>query len=141
MTAGSGETPRSADGRSRQLYVNRLPDLLPAELAQAARVGAVPAVPGSLQFVQALQSGRIKWAVTEAEQLSVVPKWVGGVEISHAVLVGGQPVLAAGEADVAVGGGRLFGIEITSHSGHYQPDLESVEIGRAAFAAIGVDFP
>jgi hypothetical protein len=66
---------------------------------------------------------------------------VGGDEISHAVLTGGRPVLAAGEADIAGVPGQYFGTEITNWSGHFLPSEESLAIGRAAFAEAGIEFP
>jgi hypothetical protein len=48
--------------------------------------------------------------VTESGELLVTPKFIKGTEISHAVLSGGKPVLAAGEAEVAVAGGKALGM-------------------------------
>jgi hypothetical protein len=69
-------------------------------------------------------------------------------EISHAVLSGGRPVIAAGQAEIAQGGGQFFGIEITPHSGHFvdlaRPDVfssQSLQVGREAYRNIGIDFP
>ena len=59
----------------------------------------------------------------------------------HTVLTGGRPVLAAGEAEIATGGGRRLGIEITNYSGHYLPSGASLQIGRSAFEVAGIVFP
>jgi len=70
-----------------------------------------------------------------------VPKFVSSQEISPAVLSRGNPVRAAGEADIA---GSLqdgfFGMNINNHSGHFQPASESLQSGMDAFAAAGVRF-
>ncbi|MFF3918954.1 hypothetical protein ACFYZB_36995 [Streptomyces sp. NPDC001852] len=70
-----------------------------------------------------------------------MPKFVNGQEISHSVLTRGAPVRAAGEADIAGSAGDgYFGLDINNHSGHFLPSSESLEIGKEAFAAAGVDF-
>ncbi|WP_405602230.1 hypothetical protein OG741_27410 [Streptomyces sp. NBC_01410] len=64
------------------------------------------------------------------------------------MLSGGGKVQAAGEAQIAGGGGQYFGLEINSHSGHFfAPDdpFRAVgggaeTIGREAFASVGVNF-
>ncbi|MGK3988331.1 hypothetical protein WME99_35140 [Sorangium sp. So ce136] len=88
----------------------------------------------------AMNSGTIKWVVTEGGELLVSPHTVSGVEISHAVLSGGRGVLAAGQAEIAAAGGRFVGMEIVPHSGHFMPSLESVQIGIQAFAKYGIGF-
>jgi hypothetical protein len=89
----------------------------------------------------------INWVVTESGQLLIAPAAQGGVRITHAVVAGGQPVIAAGEAQVAVGAGRTIGLSINSQSGHYfenQPaeaSQQSLAIGRAAFEiSAGISF-
>jgi hypothetical protein len=64
----------------------------------------------------------------------------GKQEISHSVLSGGAPVGAAGEAQIAGSDGHYFGLYIDNHSGHFTPDLDSLEIGKEAFARMGVQF-
>ena len=73
--------------------------------------------------------------------LLVVPKFVGQTEIAHTVASKGEPVVAAGEAEVAFGAGRFFGIVITIYCGHYRPSVESLQIGIGAFARLGITFP
>jgi hypothetical protein len=98
---------------------------------------------------QQSQAGEpIIWVVTQSGQLRIAPATQGGVRITHAVVAGGQPVIAAGQAQVAVGGGRTIGLEINSQSGHYfenQPTAASQQsdaIGRAAFEiSAGITFP
>jgi len=130
------------DHLSCELFPNKMPGTLSQELATAASLGVKPAAPGSAGFDAALNTGTIKWAVLQDGQLVVIPKFVNGVEISHAVLSGGEPVLAAGEADVAGSEDTgYFGLSINNHSGHFQPSAESLQIGSNAFSAAGIDFP
>ncbi len=63
-----------------------------------------------------------------------------GIEIAHTILTNGGPVVAAGEADIAVYGNECIGIEITNYSGHYLPDSSSLEIGKQAFKVFGITF-
>jgi hypothetical protein len=70
----------------------------------------------------------------------VTPKRVQGVEIYHSVLTSGEPVLAAGEANIAGFGGTYWGLTINNHSGHYRPSVQSVEIGRQLFESWGITF-
>ncbi len=124
------------------LFPNQMPEGLASELATARSVGAVPISPGTEAFTAAVNEGTLKWVVTAEDALLVTPKHVQGVEISHAVLSGGRAVRTAGEADVAMGAGQFFGIEIFPWSGHFRPTRESVEtIGRAAFRKFGIEFP
>jgi hypothetical protein len=51
-------------------------------------------------------------------------------------------VQAAGEANVA--GSKpdgYFGLDIDNHSGHFQPDMDSLQVGRDAFSEFGIQFP
>ncbi|RSO11166.1 hypothetical protein DMH18_10075 [Streptomyces sp. WAC 06783] len=130
---------------SCQLFKNLLAPDLAQELALAERLGITPARPGTAQFDRYIDfegSGDIvKWAVLEDNSLVIMPKTVAQEELSHPVLSGGAPVRAAGEAQIAgnkeVG---YFGTSLNNHSGHFKPSLESLEIGREAFAAAGVQF-
>jgi len=124
-----------------------MPDNLPAELAEAERLGVRPLQPSDRGFETVANSGRVKWAITEQGELRVIPHTVEGIEISHAVLTEGGPVLAAGEADVAVIGELKVGTEITPRSGHFLQGADSgtnasvLELGRAAFRRFGIEFP
>ena len=100
-----------------ELFENTMPGTLNQELAAAERLGVWPAAAGSAGFDSALATGTIKWAVLDDGTLVVMPKFVNGVEISHAVLSGGAPVRAAGEADVAgdaTSGSTSIAIAVTS---------------------------
>ncbi len=139
-------TPILVHNSCGDLYDNKMPATLSQELSVAERLGASPTTVGTPEFDEALNSGdgRIKWAVLEDGSLVVMAKFVSSIEISHAVLSGGAPVRAAGEADIS-GSSDLgyFGTMINAHSGHYfEPgwDDDATEIGRGAFSEQGVDF-
>jgi hypothetical protein len=136
-----GETPIPENWRRFEPLPNKMDKTLGSELAEAERLGVRPITPGSLEFDELVNSGEvIKWAVLQDGRLVVVPKIVNGVEISHSVLSRGNPVLAAGEAEIAGGGGKYFGLRIDRHSGHFQPGPERLEIGRDAFRQYGIEF-
>ena len=137
QAAGYNEKP-CPDG----LFHNQLPGRLQEELATARSVGAQRIRPGTPEFAMAVSQGKIKWVVTDTGELIITPHHVQGVEISHAFLSIGLPVLSAGEADIAYADGEYFGIEIDPHSGHYKPTKSSVDtVGRAAFRKAGITFP
>jgi hypothetical protein len=121
------------------LYHNTLPERWPRERSLARRRRVGPLRVGEAAFDAAILAGRVKWAVTLSEELVFVPKFVGEDEIAHTVLVGGGPVLAAGEAELAGSAGRYWLIEITHHSGHYLPNADSLSIGLEAFARVGIE--
>ncbi|HEY3471334.1 MAG TPA: polymorphic toxin-type HINT domain-containing protein, partial [Amycolatopsis sp.] len=130
---------------------NQLPGRLEQELADAARVNVAPVrAANSAQLDAALAradlEGQLKWAILEDGSLVVMPHTVQGVEISHAVLSGGQSVRAAGEATIA-GSAQTgyFGIEISSRSGHFVGSDEALwepirRLGMEAFGQLGIHF-
>ncbi|WMX49147.1 hypothetical protein RGF97_16825 [Streptomyces roseicoloratus] len=115
-------------------------DELAGELADAERLGVRPLKVGGEGFDEAINAGTVKWAVTLDGELVIIPKHVGSVELKHPVLTNGDPVLAAGEAEIAGGQGSYFGMEINRKSGHYKPSPESLEIGKDAFERAGITF-
>jgi hypothetical protein len=60
--------------------------------------------------------------------------------LKHPVLTNGAPVRAAGEAEIAGADGSYFGMEVNNNSGHYEPSLESLEVGKEAFERAGISF-
>lgn len=130
-----------------RLFGNQLPGLLVAELAVAARLGAHAVRPASADFAAIANAGQIKWVITAAGELMVIPHSVDGVELSHAIISAGAPVRAAGEADVAISGLTKMGIRISTHSGHFLSGMDAAtnaevaRLGRAAFATAGIIFP
>lgn len=143
LTSGlaQGSLPRP-DG----LLSNQLPGSLADEVAKAASVGVQPTRAGAAGFDELVNEGPIKWVITESGDLLVGPHTRAGVEISHAVLSGGAPVRAAGQANIAATSGQRFGIEISAHSGHFLNGMTRsvservVELGKAAFSQAGVLF-
>ncbi|MFJ6517641.1 putative T7SS-secreted protein [Streptomyces filamentosus] len=127
-------------GLSPCLFHNRMEDSLPSELADAERLGVKPLRVGEDGFDEAINGGTVKWAVTKEGELLIIPKHVQGTELKHPVLTNGGPVRAAGEAEIAGGGGEYFGMEINNQSGHYWPSTESLEIGKEAFERAGIPF-
>jgi hypothetical protein len=91
-------------------------------------------------LAQVVNQGTIKWIVTGQGRLLIVPKFVGRIELAHTVASKGEPVLAAGEADIVGVAGYFIGLTITLHSGHYQPGNDRLSIGIDAFARIGITF-
>ncbi|MCB9764051.1 MAG: DUF4157 domain-containing protein [Alphaproteobacteria bacterium] len=135
------------DPEGGRLLRNQVPEGLATELRIAESVGVKPMKAGAEGFEALVNDGPIKWIITESGELIVGPHTRNGVEISHAVLSGGRPVRAAGQAQIASSGGQHFGLEITPHSGHFMNGMsaevsaEVVALGREAFAKIDVDFP
>jgi len=143
---GDGSNNSSGNGGKRS-FPNQQPETLPQEQELAQRLGVRPTEPSDPGFNEVANSGSIKWAVTEEGQLLTIPHTVEGQEISHAVITGGKPVIAAGEANVAVSGRIRFGTEITTRSGHFLHGADEgtnasvLEIGRTAFRKFGIEFP
>ena len=120
------------------MFHNTLADRLQEELEQAAWLGVSPLRVGDPGFAGVAMEGTVKWAVTVAGELLIIPKSVRGEELPHTVLTNGEPVLAAGEAEIARTDGQYALIDINHHSGHYRPDRHSLTLGERAFAAQGV---
>lgn len=137
---GKGENYVARYGRGP--FSNQMSGDLSGELAKADAAGIRPITPADSGFDSIINSGeKIKWAVTTDGQLLVIPHGFPGYEVPHSVLTRGADVLAAGEAQI--GGNRsvgYFGLELTPHSGHFRPSLESLQVGREAFARYGIDF-
>jgi hypothetical protein len=139
-SGGSLSSPSSGSSDQRS-YSNNYPDKLAAEQAAAAKAGTPIVRAGDPDFEKVVNSGTVKFVVTEGGDLIVAPHTYRGHEVTHAVLAGGRPVLTAGQAEIAGAGGKYFGISISNHSGHYMPSARSLSIAREAFARAGVVFP
>jgi RHS repeat-associated protein len=123
-------------------FPNQLPDELPKELERADALGVKPMSPGDPGFEDMVNSGKVKWVVTTDGELKVIPHSLEGQgEIPHTAASRGEPVLAAGEADIAGTQGEFIGLDIDNHSGHYKPSEESTQVGRDAFGSHGITFP
>ncbi|WP_146210247.1 hypothetical protein [Vitiosangium sp. GDMCC 1.1324] len=144
---GSVSSPAADNAPPKRLLKNQLPDDLSWELDLARRLGVRPVGVDSPEFLDYANQGTIKWVVTQEGELKIIPHTWRALEISHAVASGGQPVLAAGEAQIAIHGSTRFGIAITPNSGHFLKgasravSANALEIGRQAFAKFGITFP
>ena len=142
LASGLGFFGRNIDNATPpRLFPNLQPADLAAELAEAARLGATPLKFADEGFEAVVNSGKIKFIVNEFGEVVIIPHTVNTIEISHAVLSRGRPVLAAGEADIAGSAGNFVGVLIDNRSGHFMPTLESLTIARQAFESIGIVFP
>ncbi|MGW7431119.1 putative T7SS-secreted protein [Streptomyces sp. NPDC054861] len=120
------------------LFPNQLPKELDREMADAERLGVRPMRVGDEGFDAIINEGTVKWAVTESGELLFIPKHVQGTELKHSVLTNGDPVRAAGEAEIAGGQGSYFGMEVNRQSGHFWPSEKSLEVGKEAFERAGI---
>lgn len=120
-------------------FENQMPQSLEDELAQAERLGVTPMRPGDPGFEELVNSGRVKWAVNEQGELLFIPHTVDGEEIAHSVLTGGQPVMAAGEAEIVAAGETMIATDVNRHSGHFQPSEGSLDTGVTAMQSHGID--
>lgn len=132
-------SPESSSNFPTGVFSNLLPDRLKAELRLADRLGIKPLKVTETRFDDTINEGTIKWAVTTENELLVIPKFVGSEEISHTVLTRGQPVLAAGEAEIVGSDGEYYFLEINNYSGHFQPTSDSLQIAIEAFRQQGID--
>lgn len=98
-------------------------------------------------FDDLVNQGTIKYVVTESGDVVVGPYSVDGTEISHAVLSGGDPVLAAGEAEIAGNSGDGYiGISLNPNSGHFMAGNTSaqnavvMQVANNTFRYYGINF-
>jgi len=123
-----------------EIFDNQLPESLEAELESARILKVKPIRPEDMEFDDVINLGTIKWAVTVNNDLLIIPHTVDSVELAHTVLSQGEPVRAAGEADIAAYEGTFIGLSINNHSGHYMPDAASLDTGIKTFAEAGIIF-
>lgn len=90
-------------------------------MADANRLGVKPIAVSDKGFAGIVANdGHLKYAVTEDGRLLFIPKVVDGVEIKHAVITGGKPVLTAGEVQIAADGkGGFIAFDLDQNSGHF----------------------
>jgi hypothetical protein len=128
-------------------FPNLEPDDWSDEKEIADEVGAAPLRVGTAEAAALLaEGGLFKWALRPDGSL-----WIGRpytqvgdhlVEITHAVLAAGGPVLAAGEIFTVPGFRRAAGIDVLS--GHYHQgndewdNVSGLALGRAAFERHGI---
>ena len=133
----SGVAPR---GRS---FPNLRPETLEAELRLAENLGVKPMQVTDPGFAEVANAGSVKWAVLENGELVVIPYSVEAsgatLQISHSVLSGGRPVLAAGEGSILVRPSNTTVRLLNPHTGHFETSAESLEIGVKAFESRGIN--
>lgn len=121
-------------------FSNQSPGTLNDELRSAEDLGIRPIKVGEAGFDDIINEGTVKWAVTTKLELLVIPKFLDvSNEIYHTVITLGEPVLAAGEAEIVGSNGLYILLTISNHSGHFRPTSESLELGITAFRQQGVD--
>jgi hypothetical protein len=121
-------------------FSNQSPGTLNDELRAADELGIRPIKVGEAGFDDIINEGTVKWAVTTKLELFVIPKFLDvSNEIYHTVITLGEPVLAAGEAEIVGSNGLYILLTISNHSGHFRPTSESLELGITAFRQQGVD--
>ena len=121
-------------------FSNQSPGTLNDELRSAEDLGIRPIKVGEAGFDDIINEGTVKWAVTTKLELFVIPKFLDvSNEIYHTVITRGQPVLAAGEAEIVGSNSLYILLTISNHSGHFRPTSESLELGITAFRQQGVD--
>ncbi|MCB8763054.1 hypothetical protein [Planktothrix agardhii] len=121
-------------------FSNQSPGTLNDELRSAEDLGIRPIKVGESGFDDIINEGTVKWAVTTKLELFVIPKFLDvSNEIYHTVITLGEPVLAAGEAEIVGSNGLYILLTISNHSGHFRPTSESLELGITAFRQQGVD--
>ncbi len=121
-----------------RLFFNQFPQRLSNELEFAKQQNIQRLKVGDAGFDETVNQGTVKWAVTENGELFIIPKYSGSQEIAYTVLTLGQPTLSAGEAEIISNNGQYTLLEINNHSGHYQPDTASLQIGCHAFGENGI---
>jgi RHS repeat-associated protein len=128
-------------GGSKESFPNRLSGQLQSDLSLGKEMGVEPIQAKDPGFQSLIQKGTVKWAISEDGQLLFVPKYVGGTEIPHTVITGGNPVLSAGEASIINTGNGYTAIDFNLWSGHYWPDDASSVLAIETFIESGINIP
>jgi len=125
------------------VYPNLLSAEFAAELADAHRVGLKPAACPSVEFDVLMNTEpRLLYIVTEQRDLVVAQLTFRGLDVRHSVLARGRGVLAAGEISlVDLGGGTKQVLDLTPHSGHYQPRIACLQVAADALRDLGFAVP
>jgi hypothetical protein len=126
---------KNLDSNKREEFPNQMEDSLVDELDQAKRLGVEPISPtDAAKFDKIIDEGPIKWVVDQDGELKIMEKFKDGEELKHTVLSNGNPVLAAGEAEIVGNStdGYLI-LEFNNNSGHFIPSSGSLDIGKEKF--------
>ena len=135
----SGSTgPEHVEPVERPSFSNKTPSSLEVEMAAVGETGFEPMSPKDPAFDRARETWEeggdaVNYVVTEQGELKVGPQKVGDVHIHHSVLAGGEPVLAAGQVQLAAD--RV--ISLDNESGHYHPSAESLDVAARAWEDAG----
>lgn len=123
-------------------FENQQAGKLEEELVTAKDFGVRPLHGDDADFDEVANqpNSRLNWVVTPSGDLLFSPKIVLGEEIAHTVLTRGGPVVAAGDAVIVADLDGPVCIDIMNGSDHYQPDEQSLSIGKKAFEAFGMAF-
>lgn len=121
------------------VFNNQLSQSLAQELKMARDLGIVPISINDRQFDTLISEGRVKWAVNLNRKLLFIPEFVNGQEIYHTVLSQGEPILAAGLADIVGNNGEYLLLWLSNYSGHYQPTATSLEFAKTVFQEMGIN--
>jgi hypothetical protein len=126
--------PAAHAPQAAKLYPNTRPNELLADLKAAADAHVTPVRITGPESIAALGGeGKIfKWVITERNELVGIRTIQPGDLIKHSVAAGGNPVYAAGEARFQ--NGVLL---VNYHSGHYRPELASLNLAGLRFASVG----
>jgi hypothetical protein len=116
-----------------KLWPDHFPNALPGELAAAAAAHISPVVIEGPDSTADIGAGGcpFKW-VLAPDGTFYGMKYLPGDIIKHTIATKGQPVISGGFA-VSQNGA----ITIDDHSGHYQPDLASLNIAVAVLQTLG----
>ena len=110
---------------------------LAQETDAARRAGVVAADVSSVEFDSLAAEAERMIYVVAGGRLLASKRLAMGEHITHAVLVDGGPVQAAGEFEVMEHESAKVVMALNNVSGHYQPGVESLEVAREAFEALG----
>ncbi len=133
------------DDQGRELFENGEPWKLESELKLGEALGIEPMEITDPRFKDMAREagGRLKWAHTTDNRVLWMPHTVDAsgaqLEVPHTVLTGGENVLSAGEARVAVRPSNTVVVQMDNHSGHYEPSNESLDRAAARVEEYGVN--
>lgn len=143
-TIGGGGVTGGVEDDEPETFPNNSPEDLEDEQQAADDAGIDPTTivssgGGSGLVPDTLLNVTLKYVVLVDGTVIVGPKFHDGVEVlTHPVLAGGADVTAAGDIEFATGKGIVFVVDITRHSGHYEPSEDSVD---HAADVLGEHFP
>jgi hypothetical protein len=141
-TPDSQSSGRSTEVRAERAFENVYPGLYAAEVDAAARADVRIFRAASLEFDRATAVELI-WVITETDDLLFASKVVRApdgttFEPAHSHLSGGRPVYSAGTAVITRNDRGTWRAAITNHSGHFEPDLQSLYYAAAVFRSNGI---